>query len=121
VGFDDSALILAEVIKTLIDHGQVASRSLPGELISAAVDSPIAATLWNKEGSCEDGRVVPRHIAIVWMRTNGHMKGKPPPQWRLSPWEIHEARQYEGYARRFLESVNPVAPGVPSPALARAN
>jgi hypothetical protein len=125
VTFDESALILAEVIKTLIDYGQVPPRTVPGELISAAVDSPIAAALWDKEGACEDGRVEPRHIAIAWLRTLGDMSRPPPSTWKLSPWEIAEARKYESDARQFLRAVSPEADrprqGAKSPEVAQAN
>jgi hypothetical protein len=39
VTFDESALILAEVIRTLADSGQVPQERVAPELISAAVDS----------------------------------------------------------------------------------
>jgi hypothetical protein len=118
VTFHESALILAEVVKTLIDYGQVQPRSTPGELISAAVDSPLAAAIWDREGACTDGRVEPRHIAIVWLRTYGDMDRDPPRTWKLSAWEIQEARKHQASARRFLESVNPMAPPPRQPARA---
>jgi hypothetical protein len=110
VTFDESALILAEVIKTLIDYGQV--------------DSPLAAGLWDREGACVDGRVEPRHIAIVWLRALGDMSRPPPATWKLSTWEVAAARQHEGEAWRFLRSVDPnrAPPKQPSraPGIARA-
>ena len=107
VTFNESSLILAEVIKTLIDHGKVQPRSLPGEIISAAVDSPIAATLWDKEGECKGARVTPRHIARAWMRAVGHMNGEPPRTWRLSPREIADAKKYKEDAGNFLRQLSP--------------
>lgn len=106
ISFDESALVLAEVIKTLVDYGQVPPRNVPAELISTAVDSPFALALWNQEGACEAQRVDPRHIAIVWLRTVGRNR-IPPPTWRLSDGEIQEARKHFGEAEQFIRSISP--------------
>jgi hypothetical protein len=106
ISFDESALVLAEVIKTLVDYGQVPPRNVPAELISMAVDSPFALALWNQEGACDGQRVDPRHIAIAWLRTVGKNR-LPPPTWRLSAGEVIEAQKYFGYAEQFIRSVSP--------------
>jgi hypothetical protein len=117
VSFDESALILAEAIKTLIDQGNVPPRPLPAELISAAVDSPIALGLWNAAGRCESNHVNPRHIAIAWLRILPPGTKSPPLSWKLSPWEIERARAYLPEADRFIKSLEgqrptqkPIAP-----------
>jgi hypothetical protein len=99
---------LAEVIKTLEDYKQVPPRNGPAELISSAVDSPFAMTLWNAEGACDVQRVHPRHIARVWVQTVGKNR-QPPSTWKLSEWEKREARKYFSEAERFLKSVSPDA------------
>ncbi len=104
ITFNESALVLAEVIKTLVDYGQVPPRNGPAQLISSAVDSPFAMSLWNAEDACAAQRVHPRHIARVWVGTVGPHAAAPD-NWKLSQWEKAEARKYFAEAAIFLKSV----------------
>ncbi len=104
ITFHESAVILAEVIKTIEDNQQVALHKYPGRLISGAVDSVFAAALWETSGQCWRLRVSPMHIAMVWYRYNGG-KGNPPKTWKLSPYEIREARRHLAWASRAVGSL----------------
>jgi hypothetical protein len=108
ITFDESALILAEVIKTMVDWKQVQSRNVAADLISSAVDSPVALASWNASGRCDAQRVIPYHIAIVWLQTIGE-GASPPPTWKLSPYEIAEARRHFTSARKFIRQLDPNA------------
>jgi hypothetical protein len=106
ITFDESALILAEVIKTLVDHGQVREQALAAELISSGVDSPIALASWNKRGGCNASyRVSPFHIAVVWLSVVGDKK-QPPSTWKLSESEIRAARDEFPRARLHIKSLS---------------
>lgn len=63
IEFHESATILAEVIKTLIETKQVPAHDLAFPAISNAVDSFVARTLWDKQGACEV--IDPKHLAAV--------------------------------------------------------
>ena len=90
ISLDDAAFILAEVIKTLIDYGQVRNNAFAGNVISNAVDSTIAAAFWNQPNACR--RVSPWHIAVAWVAVVGRDRN-PPASWKLSPEEINQARK----------------------------
>jgi hypothetical protein len=107
ITFDESAEVLAEVIRTIVDNGQVKPENVPATFISAAVDSVFAAALWNEAGHCEDQRVTPHDIAMVWIRYNDG-KNPVPPTWKLSKKEIDAARQELNYARGIVRTVGPV-------------
>jgi hypothetical protein len=92
ITFDESALILAQVIKTLVDHGQVPENAFATDIISNAVDSTVARALWDKGGACEPSRVTPWHIAVAWKALIG-VGGEPPRSWKLAKWEIDAARK----------------------------
>ena len=113
ITFDESATILAEVIKTIIDNGQVLPENVPAKVISAAVDSVFALALWNEAGACERQRVEPLDIAIVWVRLN-EGRGSVPPTWKLSPWEIAQAKEKLPFARQIVHSLKPL-PKRPKP------
>ncbi len=55
--FHQSAVLIAEAIKTLADSGRVRRNDVAGHVISSAVDGPISRRLWNKRGACEAARV----------------------------------------------------------------
>jgi hypothetical protein len=63
VEFHESATILAEVIKTLIESKQVPRHDLAFSAISNSVDSFVARNLWDKPGACET--IDPKHLAAV--------------------------------------------------------
>jgi hypothetical protein len=105
ITFDESALILAEVIKTLVDHKQIREPGLAAELVSSGVDSPIALASWNKLGACEAYRVTPFHIAVVWLSVVGDKK-LPPSTWKLSESEITAAREEFPRARLHIKSLS---------------
>jgi hypothetical protein len=109
IGFDESALILAEVIKTLVDYGQVREQALAAEIISSGVDSPIAAGLWNRQGNCDTHRVTPFHIAVVWLSNFGE-NATPPKTWKLSEWEKAEARKEFPRAWQHIRSLSQQQP-----------
>ena len=102
--FHDSATALAEVIKTIVDNGQVRPQNVPATLISSAVDSVFALALWNETGACDRQRVEPLDIAIVWVRFNGG-KEPIPDTWKLSPSEIKAARANLAKAREMVRSL----------------
>jgi hypothetical protein len=108
--FGDSADILAQVIKTIIDDGEVRAENVPATLISSAVDSVFALALWNEPGACNRQRVSPEHIAVLWVRHNGGASDRPPLTWRLSAYEIGEAKRNLPRARCLAAAV---VPGVP--------
>jgi hypothetical protein len=103
IEFHEASLVLAEVIKTIEDNEQVALHKVPAELISAAVDSPFGAAIW-ESGQC--ARVSPPHIAMVWVRYNNGC-GPPPDTWNLSLSEIGDAKQHLAAARHAGETLKP--------------
>ena len=109
ITFDESALILAEAIKTLVDYGQVRDNSFAAEFVSGAVNSPIAFLSWDQEGACYQQRVTPFHIAVVWLSVIGE-KSYPPSTWKLSAWEIAEAQNEFEQAKKHIKSLNQIAP-----------
>jgi hypothetical protein len=106
ITFDESALILAEVIRTLVDHGLVREHTFAAELISSAVDSPIALASWNRKGGCEQYRVRPFDIAVVWLSIVGDENKLPPTTWKLSHSEIVEARKHFAAAKLHIKSLS---------------
>ncbi len=54
VSFDESAAILGQVIRTLIDSGQVARNDIAPPAITGAVDSFVARKLWDSPAGCVD-------------------------------------------------------------------
>lgn len=107
ISFDESALILAQVIKTLVDRGQVNAWNFAGQIISSAVDSSFAAALWDAKGACRWMRVEPPDIAIVWLATTRNENELPPVTWKLSKWEIEQARLHFPAARAYIKSLDP--------------
>lgn len=65
VTFDDSAIILAEVVKTLIETRRVPRNEFAFGAISNAVDSFVAKNLWDKPGACRENLVSPEHAQAV--------------------------------------------------------
>jgi hypothetical protein len=110
IEFGDSATILAEVIKTIIDDREVQPQNVPATLISSAVDSVFALALWNEADACERQRVSAEHIAILWVRHNGGEGDRPPGTWKLSGDEAKDARRYLGRARCLVATVVPGRP-----------
>jgi hypothetical protein len=106
ITFEESALILAQVIKTLIDNGQANPWNTAGQLISSAVDSTFAAALWDAKGACKTMRVEPLHIAMVWLTALPDAK-QPPSTWKLSKWEVEQARLEFPRARDLIRSLDP--------------
>jgi hypothetical protein len=89
ITFDESALILAEAIKTLVDYGQVKEQILATDIIAASVDSVVARALWDKNGACDS--IDPWHIAVAWKAVLGP-RVDPPCSWKISRREIEKAR-----------------------------
>jgi hypothetical protein len=104
IDFHESAQILAEVVKTMIDREDVRPQNVPAVLISSAVDSVFALALWNEAGACERQRVKPQDIAIVWVRLNDARQAVPE-TWKLSPWEIAEASKHVEWARKVVRTI----------------
>lgn len=65
IKFNESALILAEVIKTLVVAKQVPKNDFAMFAISNAVDSPVAKSLWDIAGECKKNIVDPKHAEQV--------------------------------------------------------
>ena len=55
--FQDSAVIMAEAIKTLIASGRVGPNDVAPSVISSTVAGPVSRELWTRKGACETGRV----------------------------------------------------------------
>jgi len=108
VTFDESALILAEVIKTLVDYGQVSENVFAADVISNAVDSSVARALWDAPGICERGRVSPWHIAVAWKSLLGPLEPNPPTSWKLARWEIERARKLLHKVPKVISPETPV-------------
>jgi hypothetical protein len=65
ISFDESALILAEVIKTLIETKKVPKNEFAFGAISSGVDSFVARGLWDKTGACRENLVSAEDAAMV--------------------------------------------------------
>jgi hypothetical protein len=76
LSFNDSALILAEIVKTLVETQQVPRNDFAFFGISNAVQSPVARTLWDERGGCERSMVDPKHIAAVQSAFGGGNEGR---------------------------------------------
>jgi hypothetical protein len=63
--FRDSAVILAEVIRTLIAERRVARNDVAPAAITWAVTSPASRTLWQAKGECPSPRISDAHRAQV--------------------------------------------------------
>ena len=63
VSFQESAEILGEAIKALVEAGVVKRRDVAGSAISSAVAGPIAKGLWDQRGQCQALKVKPEHRA----------------------------------------------------------
>jgi hypothetical protein len=57
LGFRDSAVIIAEAIKTLVESGRVARNDAAAGAISGAVAGPISRRLWLRRGACAGHRL----------------------------------------------------------------
>ncbi|MEM1287563.1 MAG: hypothetical protein AAGH60_04350 [Pseudomonadota bacterium] len=57
MSFQESADIIAEAIKTLIETNQVSRNDVAPQVISSAVAGPIARRAWEREGACRNPRV----------------------------------------------------------------
>ena len=68
IEFHESATILAEIIKTLIETKRVPAHDFAFPAISNAVDSFVARALWDKQGACE--MIDPLHLAAVRTQLN---------------------------------------------------
>ena len=55
--FRESAVIMAETIKTLIASGRVSGNDVAPSVISSTVAGPVSRELWRKEGACAAERV----------------------------------------------------------------
>ncbi|MEM1341545.1 MAG: hypothetical protein AAGF68_04450 [Pseudomonadota bacterium] len=57
VSFQESADIIAEAIKALIDQERVAPNDIAPRVISGTVAGPISRSIWNETGRCADHQV----------------------------------------------------------------
>jgi hypothetical protein len=55
--FEESAEVMAEAIKTLVEQNMVKENDVSEAIIPSVVGGPITRGLWEKEGACEDRRV----------------------------------------------------------------
>lgn len=65
VTFQDSAVILGESIRGLVEAGSVRRDDVAGSAITAAVNSPVARNLWETPGACARSKVSAEHVAAV--------------------------------------------------------
>jgi hypothetical protein len=65
VSFQDSAVIAAEAIKTLIASKKVTPNDVAPGVISSVVAGPIARQLWQQKGACAANRIAPEHLAMI--------------------------------------------------------
>jgi hypothetical protein len=60
--FDESALVLAEVIETLVQTRRVIRNDVAASVISSAVAGPLSRDLWEEKGACKERRVKPNDV-----------------------------------------------------------
>lgn len=65
MNFETSAIVIAEVIKSLQVSGQVSKNDVAAKAISSAVAGPISRRLWERQGACPEHRVTDEHIQAV--------------------------------------------------------
>lgn len=63
--FKESAIVIAEVIKSLQISGQVATNDIAASAISSAVAGPISRRLWQRNGACSEHTVSDEHMHAV--------------------------------------------------------
>lgn len=71
VTFKDSAVILGEAIRGLVEARQVDKDDVAGGTITWAVGSGIAKNLWDKKGACADEKVSDAHLAQIELAVPG--------------------------------------------------
>ncbi len=71
VTFDDSAAILGEAVRGLVQTHQVKPNDVAGTSITTAVDSSVARDLWDTRGACAGLQVSARDIARAEAATPG--------------------------------------------------
>jgi hypothetical protein len=71
VTFEDSAVILGEAIRGLVEANQVKRNDVAGGTITWAVGSGIAKTLWDKQGACAAEKVSEAHLAQIELAVPG--------------------------------------------------
>jgi hypothetical protein len=65
IGFPDSAAILGEAIRTLVDSGRVERNDLAGSVITGTVGGPISRAIWDRPGLCGSREISAEHRAEV--------------------------------------------------------
>ncbi|WEX76106.1 DUF1353 domain-containing protein [Sinorhizobium numidicum] len=65
VTFRDSAVVLGEAIRGLVEAGSVRRDDIAGSAITAAVNSAVAKNLWDIRGACVRNKVSADHVAAV--------------------------------------------------------
>jgi len=65
INFGDSAAVLGEAIKALIDAGQVDPNDVAATAITGAVGSVVAKRIWDEKGACKSLEVTPKDIAAA--------------------------------------------------------
>lgn len=65
VTFEESAAILGEAIKTLVETRRVQPNDIAAGAITGAVGSGIARELWDKPGACTSSWLKPEHLAAA--------------------------------------------------------
>lgn len=63
--FQDSADLMAEAIRTLVNERRVSRDDTAGSLISSAVAGPISRAAWDRADACPTPRVSPEHLAAA--------------------------------------------------------
>lgn len=65
VSFDDSAKIIGEAIRTLVESGRVTENDTAASLITAAVGTEVARKLWDVDGACASSTVRAEDLALA--------------------------------------------------------
>lgn len=65
--FRESAIVLGETIRTLVDQYKIGTGDeFSGPIITSVTAGPISHKLWSEKGKCESNRVTdPKHLQII--------------------------------------------------------
>lgn len=95
VDFDQSAAILGEAIKALVDADRVDPNDVAANTITGAVGSVVARQLWEKRGACAAQQVSAKDIAAAEAAIPGSTKARTLRTFRLpeaAPAEVPVAK-----------------------------
>jgi hypothetical protein len=103
VDFDQSATILGEAIKALVDAGRVDPNDVAANTITGAVGSVVAKQLWERRGACAAQQASAKDIAAAEAAIPGSTKARTLRTFRLpeeaAPAAVPRARPAEIVSR----------------------